>query len=149
LTKLLKEEGMSAVVPFGIPDRAELWRRLQLARAVLNHRSPDAATVTIVLCALDGVPMETLMRRRPPARQPLGFVVDWHQIARDLRSACDAQDISRIRLARALGVSPKTVRRLLQGSPATPDVLVSVVSWLYPDEPRPRWIVSASAEEAV
>jgi hypothetical protein len=49
------------LILIGVPSRVELWRRLQLARAVLNHRTPDSATVTIALCALDGVPVETLM----------------------------------------------------------------------------------------
>jgi hypothetical protein len=144
-----KEDRMSAdVVPIGTPSRAELWRRLQLARAVLNHRSPDAATVSIALCALDGVPMETLMRHQPE-RLPLAFVVDWAQIARDVRSTCLARNITQRRLAVALGVSAGTVKRILRGYVMTADVLVSVVAWLYPEEPRPRWVVSASTEEAV
>jgi hypothetical protein len=51
------------VLPIGTPSRAELWRRLQLARAVLNHRPPGPTTGTLVLCALDGVPLETLVRQ--------------------------------------------------------------------------------------
>lgn len=51
------------VLPIGTPSRAELWRRLQLARAILNHRSPSPVTTTLVLCALDGVPIEVLVRR--------------------------------------------------------------------------------------
>lgn len=58
---------MSAdVLPIGVPSRAELWRRLQLARAVLNHREPSLVTTTLVLCALDGVPLETLVRQLYP-----------------------------------------------------------------------------------
>jgi hypothetical protein len=125
-----------------------LWRRLQLARAVLNHRVPDAATRTIALCALDGVSVETLMRR-PAAVLPLRFVVDWQQIGRDARSACIARGISQSRLAAMLGVSRRMVYRMLRGEALSADVLVSVVAWLYPEEPRPMWVVSAVAEEAV
>jgi hypothetical protein len=137
------------VVPLGTPGRAELWRRIQLARAVLNHRSPDATTVTIALCALDGVTVDTLMRRREPGPLPLGFVVDWDQIARDLRSACISRNVSHNKVAAVLGVSKGAVQRLLDGGPVTADLLVAVVAWLYPEEPRPRWIVSAPVEEAV
>jgi len=143
----LKEEGMN-VVPIGIPGRGELWHRVQLARAVLNHRVPDAATVTIALCALDGTPIETLMKR-PTGRPPLRFVVDWQQIARDVRSACIARDISQRRLAALMGVGKSTVRRVLQGQVLTADVLVSVVAWLYPEEPRPKWVVSSCEGEVV
>jgi hypothetical protein len=144
----VKEEGMSAVVPIGIPGRGELWHRHQLVRAVLNQRPPDAATVSIALCALDGAPIETLMR---PTSAPssLGFVVDWQQIARDTQAACALRGVSQKRLARALGVGSSTVRRILRGQRLTAEVLVSVVAWLYPEEPRPRWIVSASVKEAI
>jgi hypothetical protein len=143
----LKEEGMN-VVPIGIPGRGELWHRVQLARAVLNHRAPDAATVTIALCALDGTPIETLMKRQS-GPQVLGFAVDWQQIARDVGSACIARNITQARLAAALGVSRRTVGRMLRGEVLAADVLVTVVAWLYPDEPRPKWVVSAVTEEAV
>lgn len=141
---------MSAdVLPIGTPSRAELWHRLQLARAVLDQRAPDATTVTIAVCALDGVPIETLMKRKEPAQVPLGFVVDWQQLGRDARSACVDRGLSQSRLAVMLGVSRRTVYRLLRGEVLPADLLMTVVSWLYPEEPRPRWVVSSAAEEAV
>lgn len=44
------------------PDRDELWRRNQLARAILNHRNPNRTTVTLALAALDGTPIDILVR---------------------------------------------------------------------------------------
>jgi len=136
------------VVPIGIPGRGELWHRVQLARAVLNHRVPDAATVATALCALDGVPIETLMKRQSGSL-PLRFVVDWQQIGRDARSACIARGISQSRLAAMLGVSRRMVYRMLRGEVLPADMLVSVVSWLYPEEPRPKWVVSSCEGEVV
>lgn len=51
------------VLPIGTPGRAELWRRLRLARAILDHRPPSHLTTTLVVCALDGVPLEVLVRK--------------------------------------------------------------------------------------
>lgn len=50
------------VIPIGVPSRAELWRRLQLARAVLNHRPADPASVTLALRVLDGVSIDELVK---------------------------------------------------------------------------------------
>lgn len=43
------------------PDGDELWRRNQLALAVLNHRKPTVETVVLAWRALRGEDIETLM----------------------------------------------------------------------------------------
>lgn len=53
---------MADVLPIGVPSRAELWRRHQLARAVLQQRPADETTNALVLRALDGASLESLMR---------------------------------------------------------------------------------------
>lgn len=42
------------------PDREELWRRIQLARACLQHGRTDPL---LLLAILDGTSITTLMRR--------------------------------------------------------------------------------------
>lgn len=44
------------------PDRDELWRRNQLAQAILTRREPNRTTVTLALAALGGTPIEVLVR---------------------------------------------------------------------------------------
>lgn len=51
------------VVPIGIPSRAELWRRLQLARAVLNHRPSNTDTIAVVMDVLNGVTVDRLVEQ--------------------------------------------------------------------------------------
>lgn len=43
------------------PDAEELWRRNQLALAVLNHRKPTVETVVLAQRALRGEDIETLL----------------------------------------------------------------------------------------
>lgn len=47
------------VLPITVPSRAELWRRLQLARSVLAHRGPGQTT--LLLRVLDGESIESLI----------------------------------------------------------------------------------------
>jgi hypothetical protein len=42
-----------------------LWPRMQLARSILQHRPPDAATVALALRALDGVSIDKLQGDPP------------------------------------------------------------------------------------
>lgn len=50
------------VLPINTPSRAELWRRLQLARSLLAHRSTTPDT-RLLLRVLDGESIETLTQR--------------------------------------------------------------------------------------
>ncbi|WP_185845865.1 hypothetical protein [Kibdelosporangium aridum] len=50
---------MADVLPITVPSRAELWRRLQLARSILAQRESTPDT-HVLLRVLDGVPLETL-----------------------------------------------------------------------------------------
>jgi hypothetical protein len=56
-------------VPHNLPGRTELWYRLQLARSILQQRPANDLTITLALCALDGVPAETLLKEAADARQ--------------------------------------------------------------------------------
>lgn len=47
-----------------------LWPRMQLARSILQHRPPNAATVAMALEALDGKGIEQLCRETPAAPGP-------------------------------------------------------------------------------
>lgn len=47
------------VLPINVPSRAELWRRLQLARSLLSHRASTAET-GLLLRVLDGESIEDL-----------------------------------------------------------------------------------------
>ena len=42
-----------------------LWRPMQLARSILEHRDPSAETVTLALRALDGDSIEALCGGSP------------------------------------------------------------------------------------
>lgn len=138
------------VLPIGTPGRAELWRRLQLARAVLNHRQPSQLATTLALCALDGVPIETLLNRIPAIGMVTPVVVDWSRLANDVRSACLARGVSQSALARSINVDRRTIQHLLQGHPMGADKLAALVVWLYPEDPTPRWIALPGSEvEAV
>lgn len=58
---------MSAdVLPMNVPSRAELWRRLQLARSLLAHRASTPET-RLLQRVLDGEPIETLTHPREEA----------------------------------------------------------------------------------
>jgi hypothetical protein len=48
------------VSPIGMPSRTELWYRVQLAKAVLGHRSLTAGTKAIALRVLDGARIDEL-----------------------------------------------------------------------------------------
>lgn len=48
------------VVPLTVPRRSDLWRRVQLARALLSHRFADSADVELLRRVLDGEPIELL-----------------------------------------------------------------------------------------
>lgn len=51
---------MADVLPIVVPGRAELWRRLQLVRSVLQQRPSTPDTAAVALRVLDGVSLETL-----------------------------------------------------------------------------------------
>jgi hypothetical protein len=48
------------VSPIGMPSRTELYHRVQLAKAVLDHRPLTAGTKAVVLRVLDGARIEDL-----------------------------------------------------------------------------------------
>jgi hypothetical protein len=52
---------MADVLPIAAPSRAELWRRVQLARSVLAQRPSTPDTGALALRILDGVPLDTLV----------------------------------------------------------------------------------------
>jgi hypothetical protein len=47
-----------------------LWPRMQLARSILQHRSPNAETVALALRALDGHSIERLSGELPTVPEP-------------------------------------------------------------------------------
>jgi hypothetical protein len=53
---------LAEVLPLTVPSRGELWRRLQLARAVLAQRPATADTAAVVLSILNGAPIEDLVQ---------------------------------------------------------------------------------------
>lgn len=59
----------SRPVPHSIPSRTELWYRLQLARSILQQRPANQTTNFLALCALEGVPAETLLKEARDASQ--------------------------------------------------------------------------------
>lgn len=120
------------------PDRDELQRRNQLAHAILTQRDPNPTTITLALCALDGVPVDLLVKRHHHATAG-PITVDWPQLVTDLRHTCHTRGISQRALAIAIGVSRNTIRHLLRGHPLTADHLAALVVWLYPEDQTPRW----------
>lgn len=57
----LKPRKLADVLPISAPSRAELWRRQQLALAVLNQRGPSTETAVLVCRILSGEPIESLL----------------------------------------------------------------------------------------
>jgi hypothetical protein len=47
-----------------------LWPRMQLARSILQHRPPNAATVALALRALDGASIDLLRGDSPAVAEP-------------------------------------------------------------------------------
>jgi predicted XRE-type DNA-binding protein len=123
------------------PDRDELWRRNQLARTILTQRDPNPTTVTLALCALDGVPLETLIIQPRNGDDPTSepTAVNWRQIAADVRLAIITRGISQRGVARVIGIPESGIPRLLQGKRLSADALAALVVWLYPEDQTPRW----------
>ncbi|MEV8610087.1 hypothetical protein AB0383_19545 [Amycolatopsis sp. NPDC051373] len=42
------------VMPISVPSRAELWRRTQLAKSLLGHRTPTPELARLLLAVLNG-----------------------------------------------------------------------------------------------
>lgn len=134
---------MSAdATPTTAPSREELWRRNQLAHAILAKRDPDPITVTLALCALDGIPIETLIARpqKGTCTPADPTAIDWRQLAGDVRLAVITRGMSQREIARTIGIPESSITRLLQGSRLSADALAALVVWLYPNEQTPRWI---------
>jgi hypothetical protein len=66
------------------PDRDELQRRTQLAHAILTQREPNRVTTTLALCALNGIPVELLVRH------PTDICPDWTAAPSSTRAVIDA-----------------------------------------------------------
>lgn len=124
------------------PPRSELWRRQQLARSILAQRDPDPVTVTLALCALDGVPIETLIARpqKGTCTPAEPTTIDWRQLAGDVRLAVITRGVSQREIARTIGIPESSITRLLQGLHLSADALAALVVWLYPNDQTPRWI---------
>jgi hypothetical protein len=52
--------GTTRVTPIDIPQRTDLWYRIALATAVLNHRPLTEDTAAVLLAILDGKRIEDL-----------------------------------------------------------------------------------------